>query len=445
MSMYEIQGGRPLGGRLRVQGAKNSVLPLLAAALLAPGQSVIHNCPHLSDVSATLDILALLGCRAVREGETVTVDASALRGSAIPERLMREMRSSVIFLGALLARTGEARLCYPGGCELGPRPIDLHLAALRGLGAEIREEGECLICTAGSGLRGARIRLPFPSVGATENAMLCACGAQGTTTLVGAAREPEIVDLERFLNKLGARVSGAGTPVVTVEGGRPLHGAEHTVMGDRIAAATWLCACGAAGGEIALTGAESGSLDTVLACLEQAGGRLERRGEELRFRSPGFLRGILPVHTAPYPGFPTDAQAILMAALAGGRGQTLFVENMFESRYRHVPELQRMGADIWVRGRCAVVAGRPLHGARVESTDLRGGAALVVAALGACGVTQVGGLSHIRRGYQDLEGALQSLGADIRLIQARDTGENNGICETQPKAKTTPQPAGSAL
>lgn len=446
MSMYEIQGGRPLGGRLRVQGAKNSVLPLLAAALLAPGQSVIHNCPDLSDVSATLDILDLLGCRVAREGETVTVDAAALRGSAIPERLMREMRSSVIFLGALLARTGSAKLCYPGGCELGPRPIDLHLAALRGLGAEIREEGECLTCTAGRGLRGARIHLPFPSVGATENAMLCACGAQGVTTLVGAAREPEIVDLERFLNKLGARVSGAGTPVVTIEGGCPLHGAEHTVMGDRIVAATWLCACGAAGGEIALTGVEPGSLDTVLSCLEQAGGRLECAGEEIRFRSTEPLRGISPVHTAPYPGFPTDAQAILMAALAGGRGQTLFVENIFESRYRHVPELQRMGADIRVQGRCAVVTGCPLHGQRVESTDLRGGAALVVAALGAEGTTQVTRLSHIRRGYQDMEGTLRQLGADIRLLPTnRDTGEDHGICETQPKAKTAPKPAWHTL
>lgn len=446
MSMYEIQGGRPLGGRLRVQGAKNSVLPLLAAALLAPGQSVIHNCPDLSDVSATLDILALLGCRVAREGETVTVDAAALSGSAIPKRLMREMRSSVIFLGALLARTGSARLCYPGGCELGPRPIDLHLAALRGLGAEIREDGECLTCTASRGLRGARIHLPFPSVGATENAMLCACGAQGVTTLVGAAREPEIVDLERFLNKLGARVSGAGTPVVTIEGGRPLHGAEHTVMGDRIVASTWLCACGAAGGEIALTGVEPSSLDTVLSCLEQAGGELECRGEEIRFRSTKPLRGIPPVHTAPYPGFPTDAQAILMAALAGGIGQTLFVENMFESRYRHVAQLQRMGADIRVWGRSAVVTGRPLHGQRVESTDLRGGAALVVAALGAEGTTQVTQLSHIRRGYQDMEGTLQQLGADIRLLPTnRDTGEDHGICETQPKAKTPPQPAWRAL
>ena len=416
MSMYEIQGGRPLSGRLRVQGAKNSVLPLLAAALLAPGQSVIHNCPDLSDVSASLDILQLLGCRVSREGESVTVDATTLNGSAIPERLMREMRSSVIFLGALLARTGCARLCYPGGCELGPRPIDLHLAALRGLGAEIREEGECLSCTTGRGLRGARIQLPFPSVGATENAMLCACGAQGVTTLVGAAREPELVDLQRFLNAMGACVSGAGTQVITIEGCRPIHGAEHTVMGDRIVAATWLCACGAAGGEIALNGVEPGSLDTVLTCLEQAGGDLERRADEIRCRSTKPLQGIAPVHTAPYPGFPTDAQAILMAALAGGKGQTLFVENMFESRYRHVEELRRMGADIRVWGRSAVVTGRPLHGQRVRSTDLRGGAALVVAALGAKGTTQVTGLSHIRRGYQDMEGILRELGADIRLV-----------------------------
>ncbi|MFR4335639.1 MAG: hypothetical protein ACLT3D_06700 [Lawsonibacter sp.] len=221
MSFYEICGGRPLRGELRVQGAKNSALPILAAALLAPGQSVIRNCPDLSDVTAALEILRLLGCRTVREGDAVLIDASQLTGCGIPDRLMREMRSSVIFLGALLARLGRAELSYPGGCELGPRPIDLHLAALRGLGAEITEEQGRLTCTQGQGWRAGSCALSIPSVGATENAMLAACGARGLTTIVGAAREPEIVDLQRFLNAMGARVSGAGSPMITIQGARP--------------------------------------------------------------------------------------------------------------------------------------------------------------------------------------------------------------------------------
>ena len=268
MSHLEIRGGVPLSGRLRVQGAKNSVLPILAAALLAPGQSILHNCPRLSDVEATGKILRLLGCGVEREGETLLVDAAQPTGCAIPDPLMREMRSSVIFLGAMLARLGRAELSYPGGCELGPRPIDLHLAALRSLGAEIVEEQGRLRCTVGRGLVGRELCLSIPSVGATENAMLAACGARGTTTIVGAAREPEIVDLQNFLNAMGARVSGAGSPVVAVEGGMPLHPAEHTVMGDRIAAATYLCAAGAAGGRLELEGAEASSLAAVTACLQ---------------------------------------------------------------------------------------------------------------------------------------------------------------------------------
>ena len=226
MSFYEICGGRPLRGELRVQGAKNSALPILAAALLAPGQSVIRNCPDLSDVTAALEILRLLGCRTVREGDAVLIDASQLTGCGIPDRLMREMRSSVIFLGALLARLGRAELSYPGGCELGPRPIDLHLAALRTLGADIRETDGLLCCT-GCRMTGGEIFLPIPSVGATENAMLAACGARGLTTIVGAAREPEIVDLQRFLNAMGARVSGAGSPMITIQGGAPQIGRAH--------------------------------------------------------------------------------------------------------------------------------------------------------------------------------------------------------------------------
>ena len=418
MSYYEIQGGRALAGRLAVHGAKNSVLPILAAALLAPGQSVIHNCPDLTDVSATLDILRLLGCRVEREGETVTVDAAALGCACIPEKLMREMRSSVIFLGAMLARMGEAELSAPGGCELGPRPIDLHLAALRALGAEIGEEQGRLCCRSRpEGLRGREICLSIPSVGATENAMLAACGCQGVTTLVGAAREPEIADLQSFLQAMGAKVSGAGGSVITIQGGLPLHPAEHRVMGDRIAAATYLCAAAAAGGELELTGLSPDTLTAVLDCLDRAGCRLHTEGGLIALESRVPLRGISQVRTAPYPGFPTDVQAILMAALAGGEGATMFVENMFESRYSHVDELRRMGADIQVAGRAAMVSGvGRLHGASLRSTDLRGGAALVVAALGAEGVSQVTELRHIRRGYADFASNLHALGAEIREI-----------------------------
>ncbi len=417
MSYYEIQGGRPLSGSLAIHGAKNSVLPILAACLLAPGQSVIHNCPDLSDVSATLDILRLLGCRADRDGSTVTVDATALCRCNIPEHLMREMRSSVIFLGALLSRMGETELSYPGGCELGPRPIDLHLSALRLLGAEIWEEQGALCCRRGRNLRGRELCLSIPSVGATENAMLAACGCPGLTTVVGAAQEPEIVDLQNFLRAMGAKIDGAGTPTLTIEGGAPLHPAEYWVMGDRVAAATYLCGAAAAGGEVSITGVAPETLTAVLSCLEEAGCTLRTGPDQIVLASSAPLQGIPPVRTAPYPGFPTDAQAILMAALAGGEGATLFVENIFDSRYRHVDELRRMGADIQVAGRAAMVSGvGRLHGAAVRSTDLRGGAALVVAALGAEGATQVSELRHIRRGYQDLDRNFRALGADIREV-----------------------------
>ena len=415
MGCFEIEGGYPLEGCLGIQGAKNSVLPILAAALLAPGQSVIRNCPDLSDVSATLDILTLLGCKVRREGDTVTVDASTLSREDIPDRLMREMRSSVIFLGALLARTGRAELSYPGGCELGPRPIDLHLSALRALGAEIREEGGSLCCLGGRRMTGREICLSTPSVGATENIMLAACGCPGETTIVGAAREPEIADLQTFLRAMGADVSGAGGSTIRILGGRPLHPAEHRVVGDRIAAATYLCAVGSAGGRVELTGADPGHLTAVLSCLERAGCAVRTEPGRMVLERNEPLGGIPTVCTAPYPGFPTDAQAILMAALAGGTGTTIFVENMFDSRYGHVDELRRMGADIHTHGRVAVVTGvGRLHGARVRSTDLRGGAALAVAALGAEGTTQLTDLHHIRRGYDGLERDLKTLGAHIR-------------------------------
>ncbi|WP_209343967.1 UDP-N-acetylglucosamine 1-carboxyvinyltransferase [Flavonifractor sp. AGMB03687] len=415
MSAYVIEGGRALDGSVQIHGAKNSVLPILAACLLAPGACVIQNCPRLSDVEASLAILRHLGCRAERQGEAVVVDASAPTRFDVPDRLMREMRSSVIFLGAILGRMGQARLCAPGGCELGPRPIDLHLAAIRALGGTVEEQGGSLLCH--GQLRGADIVLSLPSVGATENAMLAAVCAQGTTTITNAAREPEIVDLQGFLQALGANVRGAGSSVITVEGGIPLHGGSYRVMGDRIVAATYLTAAAAAGGSVEVTGVDWRTLSTVTAVLKEAGCQVASGADRIFLRTEGPLKGVRPVRTAPYPGFPTDAQAPLMAALAGGTGCTVFVENMFESRYRHVDELIRMGADIRVEGRVAVVYGvSRLHGAPVMATDLRGGAALVVAALGAEGTSTVTGLHHIDRGYQSLEYDLQCLGASIRRM-----------------------------
>ena len=416
MSFYEITGGRPLAGTVAVQGAKNSVLPMMAAALLAPGVSVIHNCPDLTDVSAAMDILRLLGCSVTREGDTVTINAASPVPTPIPEQLSRELRSSVIFMGAMLSRMGTGELAYPGGCDLGPRPIDLHLSALRMLGADIREEQGTLRFGWSRWPRGREVCLALPSVGATENAMLAACGCPGVTTIVGAAREPEIVDLGRFLAAMGADIAGVGESTIVIRGGKALFPARYTVMGDRIAGATYLCAAAAAGGEIEVTGLRGEHLSALLAILEEAGCVVYNQGASICLRSDGLLEGVSPVRTGPYPAFPTDCQPLLMAALAGGNGSTIFVENMFDSRYRHVNELARMGADIRVDGRVAVVKGRGrLHGASVRGTDLRGTAALVIAALSAQGVSQVHDLRYIRRGYDGLERDLAALGAEIRI------------------------------
>ena len=420
MSQLLVQGGRPLRGEVTIQGAKNSVLPILAATLLTAGQVEVRNCPRLRDVDASVRILRALGCEARWEGESLLVDTAGLNGCAISDILMREMRSSAIFLGAILARCGQAELSYPGGCELGPRPIDLHLNGLRELGAEIDDSGGLLHCKAAR-LKGRELVLSLPSVGATENLMLAACGAEGVTTICNAAREPEIEDLQNFLNACGGKVSGAGTSTVTVEGGRQFHGCSYTVMPDRIAAATYLCAVASAGGEGFLRGARERHLSTVTAVLREAGCDIRGTETGIACACRGRPRAVRPVRTAPYPGFPTDAQAVLMAALLRSRGTTVFEENIFENRYRHVDELTRMGADIRVAGRVAVVTGtQTLHGAAVRCTDLRGGAALCVAALAAEGKTHISETDHIDRGYQDIVSDLRALGADI----ARTETEN---------------------
>ena len=413
MNCLKVTGGERLQGELTVQSAKNSVLPILAATLLNRGESVIHHCPHLADVDASIRILRHLGCRTRWEGDTLIVHTAELSCENIPDGLMREMRSSVIFLGAILGRCGKAVLSYPGGCELGPRPIDLHLAALRAMGAVIVEKGGDLTCAAPQ-LRGCEITLSLPSVGATENVILAACAAEGTTVLYHAAREPEIVDLQRFLQSMGADVQGAGSSTIVIHGGKPLHDCEHTPIGDRIVAATYLAAAAAAGGEVLLRRVNDQSLSTVIAILKEAGCEIRSFEDHIALQSNGMLRAVRPIRTAPYPGFPTDAQAVMMAALLRAKGTTLFIETMFASRYRHVDEMIRMGADIRTEGRVAVLSGvEKLHGAQLRAADLRGGAALVVAALAAEGESCITELHHIDRGYESLERDLTLLGAVI--------------------------------
>ena len=414
MESIRIVGGHRLEGTIPIHGAKNSALPLLAATLLVPGTCEMHRCPRLSDVTASAAILRHLGCTVTRQGHTVTVDATAPCRGDIPDRLMGEMRSSIVFLGAMVARLGTAQLTYPGGCELGPRPIDLHLSALRRLGVSVEESHGRLYCTAHR-LHGADVTLSFPSVGATENVLLAACTARGTTRLRNAAREPEIGDLCQFLNACGARISGYESGYITIEGVSSLTPCAHTVMADRIETATYLAAAAVAGGDLTLTAADIPSAMPVIPCLEQAGCRITATEDTLRIRAPRPLGRPGFVRTLPYPGFPTDAAAPLLAAACVGRGTSVFVETVFENRYRYVDQLVRMGARIRVDGRVAVVeGGAPLQGAAVRCTDLRGGAALVVAGLAASGETSITELHHLDRGYEDMVGCLERVGASIR-------------------------------
>ncbi|HIQ86871.1 MAG TPA: UDP-N-acetylglucosamine 1-carboxyvinyltransferase [Candidatus Scatomorpha gallistercoris] len=417
MSVWHVEGGNRLTGSVTVQGAKNAVLPIMAASVLAPGETELLNVPELRDVDTTIRILRGLGCSVEREGDAVYIDSRAMAACEIPHRLMRELRSSVIFLGALLARCGRAKLSMPGGCELGPRPIDLHLMALRALGAQIDERGGELICSAPDGLHGAGIALPMPSVGATENAMLAACAAEGETVIMNAAKEPEISELQSFLQKLGADVTGAGSATVRVRGrGLEPFTVGHRIMPDRIVSSTLLCACAAAGGDIELRGVVPGHFSTVLHSLSECGCDIMSNSSCVRLRSGGNLRAPMPVITGPYPGFPTDAQPLLLAACLKAKGTSVFVENVFLNRFRFTEELQRLGARIHTEGRVAVVTGVDvLHAAPTVATDLRGGAALIIAALSAEGETDILDSGHVVRGYENFDRRLTELGAKVYL------------------------------
>lgn len=414
MASLMIEGLHRLNGAVSIHGAKNSALPVLAATLLANGTSEIHNCPALSDVEASVAILRCLGCRVDCRDHCVTVDASGLCQSEIPDQLMREMRSSIVFLGAIVARMGRASMSFPGGCELGPRPIDIHLSALSKLGVSIQEERGRLHCQVPDRLRGANITLSFPSVGATENVLLAAVLAEGTTVIVNAAREPEICDLCDYLIGCGAHITGAGEGSITIEGVPSLTGCRHRVIPDRIETATYMAAAAVTGGSLMLRQVNPEHVAAVFPAFEETGCRLSVWKDELLISAPARLRRIKTVRTMPYPGFPTDAQAPVMAMTCVADGTSVFIENIFENRYKHASELLRMGARIKVEGRVAVVEGVPvLSGAPVDSTDLRGGAALVVAALAAEGETEVTGLHHLDRGYEALEEGLAGVGAVI--------------------------------
>lgn len=416
MSGYYIEGMHPLDGEVTVQGAKNAVLPILAASIINGGRNVIHNCPKLRDVEKTIEVLRHLGCRVIPLGNTIVVDSGTMNEHVIEETLMRQMRSSIIFLGAIIARCGKAVVSMPGGCEIGMRPVDLHLKALGEMGISITEESGYIVCEA-ENLHGGNIHLDFPSVGATENVMLAAVAAKGTTTITNAAREPEIVDLQNFLCRMGANVSGAGTSTVCIEGGGKLYGVEYTVMPDRIAAGTYLACCGTAGGKIHLKNVSTDDMTSILSVLKDMGANIRIEKNSIYMSAPRRLRSFGTIRTMPYPGFPTDMQSPFLALACNAQGTSVIIETIFENRFRNAEELVRMGADIRVDGKTAVVVGvKRLHGANVCSCELRGGASLVVAALGAEGISLISNVEYIDRGYESFEKNLTLCGAKIARI-----------------------------
>lgn len=414
MQRLMIDGGTKVAGEIAVHGAKNSALPLLAATLLGKTPTVLHNCPKLSDVFAASRILTYLGCKCTREKDSVIVDTTNLTHFEVPDELMREMRSSIVFLGAILGRLGRCRLSFPGGCDLGARPIDMHISALRQMGTVIKEEHGYLDCSVPKELCGATITLSFPSVGATENIMLAAVLAKGDTEIRNAAREPEIIDLANFLNNCGAKISGHGGSTIHIKGVNEIYGCEYTVMPDRIVAATYIGAAAITNGEIILTNVRERDLESVLPVYEEMGCSIYAYQDKLFVNAARPLKAVKSIRTMPYPGFPTDVQAIIMACLCKAKGTSVIVETIFENRFKHAGELIRMGADIKVEGKVAVVQGvKKLYGAQVYATDLRGGAALVLAGLNAEGRTIIDDIKHIDRGYESIEKNLGLLGAKI--------------------------------
>ncbi len=414
MQKFVIVGGNRLKGSIRTSGSKNATLPILAACILNAGKSVIHEAPRLRDVNVMKDVLTYLGARVNCEGNTIVVDSSNIQPLEISEELMRRMRASNLVLGSLLGRFGKVKISYPGGCQIGSRPMNLHIKGLQALGAKIQEKYGYITAEA-ENLVGTDIHLDLPSVGATENLVMTAVFARGVTTIRNAAREPELVDLQNYLNKIGARVKGAGTDTIKIEGvlRGGLNPAVHTVIPDRIEAGTHIIAAAITGGEVTVTNVIPEHLEPLLAKMREAGISITVGDDYIKVQGTGRIKAV-DIKTMPYPGFPTDMQPQLMALLTLAEGTSVITETVFENRFKHVGELRRMGADIKVEGQSAIVKGvGKLSGAYIEASDLRAGASLVLAALVAENGTILENISHIDRGYERLEVKYNPLGARI--------------------------------
>lgn len=415
MSSYIIEGGKRLEGETFVSGSKNAALPIMAATVLNKGISKLYNVPKIHDTEMMLEILKRLGCKVKRTGNKVVIDSSNVKKYEIPEALMREMRSSVIFAGSLLGAYQKAVFSYPGGCDIGARPIDLHLKAFEKLGITVQENFGKIICTCEE-VRGTEINLDFPSVGATENIILASVLGKGETVIRNAAMEPEIEDLQKFLNRMGAKVQGAGTHVIRIKGVHSLEEVSYNIMPDRIEAGTLLCSAAVTGGKIQLKNANAEHIKPVLDKLEESGCKIEIEKNIIKLEAPKRLKSV-DIRTMPYPGFPTDMQAIFGAIFSIAHGTTIITENIFENRFKYTQELQRMGAKIKIEGKTAIIKGvRKLYGAKVKSTDLRGGASLVLAGLVAKGKTEIEDIKFILRGYENLDEKLNNLGANIKIL-----------------------------
>ena len=423
MDKLIIEGGVPLKGTVRISGAKNAALPILFGALLHAGRSSITNLPALQDVATTLHLLRNLGIELDRDGDAVALDASMLNSAKAPYELVRKMRASVLCLGPLLARNGFARVSLPGGCAIGARPIDQHLRGLEAMGADISlDKGYVRAEAPEGGLQGCRFVFDMVTVGGTENLLMAATLANGTTVLENAAREPEIVDLALALQSMGAHIEGAGTSVITVQGKDRLGPMDHRVMPDRIEAGTYAAAAAITKGDVLLEGAELEHLDAVISKLGRSGVEVRRDGDGLRVRHHGELHPV-DIETQPFPGFPTDMQAQFMALMCVAEGSSTITEAIFENRFMHVPELNRMGADIQIKGRTAFIRGvETLTGASVMATDLRASATLVISGLAAEGMTEVRRIYHLDRGYETIEKKLQGLGANVKRVPESEPG-----------------------